>query len=154
MLADFAAGFAADFGQDLRFAARALRREPGHATVAVLTLALGIGASTAIFSLVNAIVLRPLPFREPERLVAVATRRVVDTNRPFTIPDFMDYREQNHTLEGLAAYGTWSANLTGRGEPERLSGMKISANAFDLLGVRARAGRTLHADDDTPGHEH
>ena len=144
----------ADLGHDLRFALRAMVRQRGHTAVALLTLALGIGASTAIFSLVNAVVLRPLPFREPETLVAVATRRVADTNRPFTIPDFMDYREQNRTLDGLAAYGTWSANLTGRGEPERLQGMKISANAFELLGVRARAGRTLHADDDTPGREH
>src|SRR5689334_25196261 len=110
--------------KDIRYGLRSLLKRPGFTAIALVALALGIGASTAIFSLVNAIVLRPLPFREPERLVAVATRRVVDTNRPFTIPDFMDYREQNHTLEGLAAYGTWSTNLTGRGEPERLSGMK------------------------------
>ena len=141
------------FAQDLRYALRSLRRQPGHTAVAVLTLALGIGASTAIFSLVNAIVLRPLPFRDPGTLFTAATRRATDTNRPFTIPDFMDYREQNHTLEGLAAYGTWSANLTGAAEPERLQGMKISANAFDLLGVRPQAGRTLHAADDTPGRQ-
>ncbi len=144
----------ADLLQDLRFAFRSMRRQSGPTVIAVLTLALGIGASTAIFSLVNAIVLRPLPFRAPDQLFTVATRRKLDTGRPFTLPDFLDYTAQQRTLAGLAAYGTWSANLTGAGEPERLSGMKISANAFDLLGVHAALGRALRADDDTPGREH
>jgi len=144
----------ADFLQDLRFALRGMRRQPAPTAVAVLTLALGIGASTAIFSLVNAIVLRPLPFRAPDQLFSVATRRKLDTGRPFTLPDFLDYTARQRTLAGFAAYGTWSANLTGAGEPERLSGMKISANAFDLLGVHAALGRALRADDDTPGREH
>jgi len=143
-----------DLAQDLRFALRTMRHQPGHTSVAILTLAVGIGASTAIFSLVNAIVLRPLPFRDPDRLVLVETRRVADNKRPFTIPDYVDYREQNRTLEGLAAYTRWSANLTGRGEPERLQGMRISANAFELLGVRAAVGRALRPEDDTPGREH
>ena len=143
-----------DIPQDLRFAQRTMRRQRGHTAVAVLTLALGIGASTAIFSLVHAIVLRPLPFREPGQLFQMTSKRVTAGNRPFTLPDFIDYRDGNRSLAGIAAYGTWSANLTGRGEPERVQAMKISANAFDLLGVPARVGRALQTDDDRPGRQH
>jgi putative ABC transport system permease protein len=142
-----------DLWKDLRFAFRGMLRQPMYVAVSVLTLALGIGASTAIFSLVNGIVLRPLPVRDPGRLFAVATRRKLDTNRLFTLPDFLDYTAQNRTLEGLAAYAAWSANLTGSGEPRRLQGMKVSANTFDVLGVRATIGRALQAADDTPGSE-
>src|SRR5262249_4939131 len=86
-------------------------------------------------------------------LFSVATRRKLDTGRPFTLPDFLDYTQQNRSLEGLAAWGTWSANLTGAGEPQRLQGLKMSANGLDVLGVRAALGRSLHAADDTPGTE-
>src|SRR5215831_5654107 len=139
---------------DLRFAMRGLRRRPGYAVTAVLTLALGIGASTAIFSLVNAIVLRPLPFRDPDRLMWVTSRRSSPGDMPFSLPDFLDVRDQNRTLESIAAYGNWSSTLTGHDDPERLAGIRISANAFEMLGVQAQAGRALRASDDTPGQEH
>jgi len=140
--------------QDLQYGIRSLLRQPGHALTSVLTLGLGIGASTAIFTLVNAIVLQPLPFRDPERLVWVSSKRSNPGNLPFTLPDFLEFRDGCRTLEGIAAYGNWSANLTGRDEPERLPGVRISADAFELLGVHAAIGRALRPGDDTPGQEH
>jgi predicted permease len=140
--------------QDLRYGLRSLRRAPGFTIVAVLTLGLGIGATTTIFSMVNAILLRQLPFKNPEQLVAVDSKRTDTGKHPFTIPDFIDYRDQNQTLEQLAAFANWSASLTGSGEAERVQGMRISANAFQLLGVEAVAGRALIPEDDTPGRQH
>ena len=119
-----------------------------------LTLALGIGANTAVFSLVNSILLRQLPFRQPEQLVWVSSRRPDPGKYSFTLPDFIDYRDQNRSLSGIAAYANWSANLTDRGEPERLQGLRISANAFEMLGVEAVAGRALLPADDAPGQQH
>jgi putative ABC transport system permease protein len=140
--------------QDLRYGARTLAKNPGFALVAIITLALGIGANTAIFSLVNGILLRQLPFQEPERLVLVNSRRLASGKYPFTLSDFIDYRDQNQSLSGIAAYASWSANLTDQGEPEQLQGLRISANAFELLGVEAAAGRALAPGDDTPGRQH
>ncbi|MGH9938115.1 MAG: ABC transporter permease, partial [Blastocatellia bacterium] len=139
--------------QDLRYAARMLLRKPGFTAVAVLALALGIGGNTAIFSLVNSILLRQLPFRQPEQLVWVSSRRSDSGKRPFNLPDFVDYRDQNQSLAGIAAFANWSANLTDRGDPERLQGLRISANAFRLLGVEAVLGRALAPEDDTPGQQ-
>src|SRR5262245_3275459 len=137
--------------QDLRYAARGLLQKPGFTAVAVLALALGIGGNTAIFSLVNGIVLRQLPFRQPEQLVRVSSRRSDSDKRPFNLPDFIDYRDQNQGLAGIAAFTNWSANLTDRGDPERLQGLRISANAFQVLGVDAMAGRTFFPADDILG---
>src|SRR5262245_20835813 len=139
--------------QDLRYGARMLLRSPGFTLIAVITLALGIGANTAIFSLVNSILLRQLPFRQPEQLVWVASRRPDSGKRPFNLPDFIDYRDQNRSLDGIAAFANWSATLTDRGDPERLQGLRISANAFEMLGVGAEVGRVLLPADDTPGRE-
>jgi predicted permease len=139
--------------QDLRYGLRSLRRAPGFTIIAVLTLGLGIGANTAIFSLVNAILLRQLPFKNPEQLVAVDAKRTDPGKHPFTIPDFIDYRDQNQTLEQIAAFANWSAAVTGSGEAERVQGMRISANAFQLLGVEAIVGRALIPEDDTPGQQ-
>jgi putative ABC transport system permease protein len=140
--------------QDLRYAARMLLQNPGFTAVAVFALALGIGGNTAIFSLVNSILLRQLPFRQPEQLVWVSSRRPDSGKRPFSLPDFIDYRDQNQGLAGIAAFVNWSANLTDRGDPERLQGMRISATAFQLLGVEAMVGRALLPTDDTPGQQH
>jgi putative ABC transport system permease protein len=140
--------------QDLRYGARMLLKSPGFTLIAVITLALGIGANTAIFSLVNSILLRQLPFRQPERLVWVDSRRPASGKYSFTLPDFIDYRDQNQSLSGIAAYASWSANLTDQGEPEQLQGLRISANAFELLGVEAVAGRVLAPGDDAPGQQH
>ena len=139
--------------QDLSYGVRAILKQPGYTAVAALALALGIGANTAIFSLVNSILLRQLPFRQPEQLVGVFSSRGDSAKHPFNLPDFIDYREQNRTLSGIAAFANWSANLTGQGEPERLQGLRISANAFELLGVEAAVGRALMPDDDTPGQQ-
>jgi putative ABC transport system permease protein len=140
--------------QDLRYGARMLLKSPGFTLIAVITLALGIGANTAIFSLVNSILLRQLPFRQPERLVRVDSRRLAPGKYSFTLPDFIDYRDQNQSLSGIAAFTSWSANFTDQGEPEQLQGLRISANAFELLGVEAVAGRVLAPGDDTPGQQH
>ena len=139
--------------QDLGYAARRLLQTPGFTAVAVLALALGIGGNTAIFSLVNSILLRQLPFRQPEQLVWVSSRRPDSGKRPFNLPDFIDYRDQNQGLAGIAAFANWSANLTDRGDPERLQGLRISANAFQMLGVDAMAGRVFFPADDTPGEQ-
>jgi putative ABC transport system permease protein len=140
--------------QDLRHGARMLLKSPGFTLIAVITLALGIGANTAIFSLVNSILLRQLAFRQPEQLVWVDSRRLASGKYSFTLPDFIDYRDQNRSLSGIAAYAPWSANLTDQGEPEQLQGLRISANAFELLGVEAVAGRVLAPGDDAPGQQH
>jgi len=138
------------FAQDIRYALRALRKSPGFTAVAVLTLTLGIGANTAIYSLVSTVLLHPLPFRDPAKLMWVWCTRI-DREKAFaSIPNFYDLREQNNVLDGLAAFGFWNPNLTGVGRPERLQGIRISANAFDLLGVSALKGRTLLPEDDNP----
>lgn len=139
--------------QDIRYGLRSMRRAPGFTLVAVVTLGLGVGANTAIFSLVNAILLRQLPFKNPEQLVAVDSKRTDPGKHPFTIPDFIDYRDQNQTLDEIAAFANWSASLTGSVEAERVQGMRISANAFQLLGVEALVGRALVPEDDTPGRQ-
>jgi putative ABC transport system permease protein len=139
--------------QDIRYGARMLLKSPGFTLIAVITLALGIGANTAIFSLVNSILLRQLAFRQPEQLVWVDSRRLASGKYSFTLPDFIDYRDQNQSLSGIAAYTPWSANLTDQGEPEQFQGLRISANAFELLGVEAVAGRVLAPGDDEPGQQ-
>jgi putative ABC transport system permease protein len=139
--------------QDLRFGVRTMLKQPLVSGIAVLALALGIGGNTAIFSLVNAILLRQLPFRQPESLVSVAVRRSAPGRFSFNMPDFIDFRDQNQSLAGLAAYANWSANLSGSGDPERLQGLRISADAFEMLGVEAVVGRALMRADDTPGQQ-
>src|SRR4030095_11023558 len=101
-----------DVRQDLRYAVRAMIKQPGFAGIAVVALALGIGANTTIFSLVNGILLRQLPFHRPEQLVWVSAQRAEPGKYPFTLPDFIDYRDLNRSLSGIAAFANWSANLT------------------------------------------
>jgi putative ABC transport system permease protein len=143
--------------QDLRYAARWLARNPGFAAVAILTLALGIGANTAIFSVVRGILLKPLPYPQPEALVQLWERaerqgRVIE-QVPFAPPVIRDWRERNHSFERVAAYSDWTLNMTGGDAPERLSAALVSADFFPLLGVKALAGRTFAAGDDAPGHD-
>jgi putative ABC transport system permease protein len=145
--------FLETFAQDVRYGLRTLRKSPGFTAVAVLTLTLGIGANTAIYSLVSAVLLHPLPFRDPGKLVWVWCTRV-DRDKAFaSIPNFYNYRDQNQVLDGLAAFGFWNPNLTGVGKPERLQGIRISAGVFDLLGTSALKGRTLLPEDDNPAGE-
>lgn len=136
--------------QDLRYALRALGRSPGFTSAAVLALALGIGASTAIFSLVEATLLRPLPYRDPDHLVWLWSSRVDRDKAPLSIPDYLDFRGGTRTLESSAAFATWGANLTGAGDPERIQGTRIEAGAFSLLGATAAIGRTLEPEDGRP----
>jgi predicted permease len=139
---------------DLRFGARLLKKQPGFTLVAVLTLALGIGANTAIFTIVNGLLLRPLPYPEAERLAVVDTtmRRARVEVRATSYPDFVSWRDQNTVFEQIAARSSQSFSLLSGDEPERVSGELVSANYFSLLGVQAAYGRTfLPEEDRTPG---
>lgn len=144
----------ANLWQDLRYGARSLLKQPAFALVAVITLALGIGANTAIFSVVNSVLLRQLPFKNPDQLMWVWSSRTDRDNAPFTLPDFLDYRDQNQTLEQIAAFSNVGLSLSGTERTERLQGLRVSANLFHLLGVDASAGRTLLPEDDEPGRRH
>jgi predicted permease len=132
---------------DLRYALRTLAKTPGFSVFAILTLAVGIGANSAIFSVVNGVLLKQLSYKDPEQLAWIwATRK--DVSRAFySIPNFIDTREQTQTIDKLIAFATWGANLTGRDETERLQGIRISAEAFQVLGVEAAAGRPLQPED-------
>jgi predicted permease len=133
---------------DLRVALRQYGRHPAFAWTVVCTLALTIGMTTAVFAVVNAVLVRSLPFASPERLVWVTSVRTDNPGGPFSLPEFMDYRSQTRALSGLAAYANWSASLAGDGITERLQGARMSANAFDVLGVSPAAGRLLNPSDD------
>ena len=139
--------------QDLRFGARMLLKNPGFTLVAILTLALGIGANTAIFSVVNAVLLRPLPYSEPERLVQVwvTNPRANRWGDWVSYPDFRDWREQNTVFDEIGACRQWSFNLTGGDSPEALAGAYVSASLFTVLGVKPILGRTFLAEEDRPG---
>src|SRR5262249_16163749 len=130
------------FRQDIRYAFRRLTGSPGFAVVAILTLALGIGANSAIFSVVNAVLLRPLPFAEPDRLVGLFPVWEGAWN-PMSGPNFLDLRKMSESLADAAAVSTSLVILTGQGEPVRLPSAEVSANLFDLVGVRPALGRTF-----------
>src|SRR5918997_1623200 len=136
--------------QDLRYGLRTLWKRPGFTIVAVVTLALGIGANSAIFSVVNGVLLKPLPYAEPDRLVALFH---VSEGRRATLsgPNFTDLQKLSDTLADAAAIARGRVILTGLGEPVRLDTADVSANLFDLLGVRPMLGRTFQPDDNTPG---
>ena len=137
--------------KDLRYGARMLLKQPVFTLIAVLTLALGIGANTAIFSLVNAVLLRPLPFAESERLVW-SWGEFSGGNRASTSPpDFLDYRAQTRSFEELAAMSFNSFNLTGVGEPERIIGSSVTANFFQALGVKLVQGRAFLPGEEQSG---
>ena len=136
--------------KDIRYSLRGLRKRPGFTLLVVLVLAFAIAANTSIFSIVNAVILKPLSFKDPDQLVWIwATRKSV--NRAFfSIPNFIDTRDQNQTLAEVAPLAIWPANLTGQGEAERLPGVRFSANGLHMLGVQAAAGRALVPEDDNP----
>ena len=139
--------------QDIRYAFRVLAKQPGFAAVVVLTLALGIGANTAIFSMVNAVILEPLPFSESKRLVEIkgTDARPGDMHRTLSYPDFVDFRAQNRSLESTATYDRNTFTLTGIGEPLHVEAGVVSANMFDVLRAQPALGRAFAADDDKPG---
>src|SRR3712207_746463 len=139
--------------QDVRFGVRMLAKRPGFALVAVLTLALGIGANTAIFSVVNAVLLNPLPFPSPGRLVALG--QTSPENRAalsqFSFRNFADLREQSRAFERLAAYYNGNLTLTGQGEAARLRATVATADLFPLLGASPALGRPFLPEEDNPG---
>jgi putative ABC transport system permease protein len=143
--------------QDLRYGARMLMKSPGFTFVAMLTLALGIGANTAIFSVVNGVLLRALPYYEPERLVMVWGHRPILQAQigledfPVAVADFVDWRNQNQVFEQMAAMWTPRMNLTGGGEPESVVGLRASASLFPLLGARFAVGRAFLPEEDRAG---
>jgi hypothetical protein len=139
--------------QDVRFGCRVLRRAPGFTFVAVLTLAIGIGANTAMFSLVHAVLLRPLPFSEPEQLVTVNVTRPGAPLDWVSWPDLRDWGAGSHSFSDLAGYAGQTVNLTGRDEPTRVRGAFVSANFLSLLRAQPALGRGFVAGEDEPGGE-
>ena len=137
--------------QDLRYGIRTLAKRPAFTLVAIATLALGIGASTVIFTVVDAALLRGLPYKEPDRLYHLWERKPTQefSKREMSYPDYQDY-QQNSVFEGLAAYTGGGAILTGLGEPEQIAAPRVSANFFSVLGVEPLIGRTFQSGEDTP----
>jgi hypothetical protein len=139
--------------QDLRFAARMLRKNPGFTFVAVLTLALGIGATSALFSMVEAVLLKPLPYQETSRLAVLWTDNVRQNlhEERTSYPNFEDWQKQNSTFEDMAFASAFTVNLTVGEEPERLVAGRTSANLFSLLGVKPILGRTFSNEEEKRG---
>jgi putative ABC transport system permease protein len=142
-------------GQDLRYALRTLRRAPGYTAIALLTLALGIGANTAIFSMVRGVLLRPLPFRDGERLVNLEQPASLAgvQNAQFSVLELADYRDRSRTVQDLVEYHSMPFILLGRGEPWRVQTGVVSANYFDVLGVTMARGRAFREGEDQAGAE-
>ncbi len=136
--------FVHDFVHDMRHGARILRKSPGFAAVTILTLALGIGANTAIFSVVNAVLVRPLPYPNHERIVRIQESHPSYSNSNLTYTTFLDVQRSSKTLQNIAAYRPWVFNLTGEGEPERVAGAMVSANFFAAFGSPPLLGRLLN----------
>ncbi len=140
---------------NLRFALRTLRRSPGFALVAILTLGLGIGANTAIFSVLNAVVLRPLPFAQPEQLVTIAHRYPsLNLTASVSVPGFVEYEKQTETFSSVSAVTGWAPTLTGTGDATRLQGLRVAGAYFTTFGVQPELGRALRADESSAGREH
>ncbi len=138
---------------DIRFALRLLAKSPGFTTVAILTLALGIGANTALFSVANALLLKPLPYADPARLVLISSRRPAEGNAigPMSWPRSRMIAESAQSFSGIAAFTRETFNLTGRGDPEQLLAARVSSSFFDVLGVTMQQGRTFRLSEDHPG---
>ena len=146
-----------DLVKDLSFGLRQLRRNPGFTAVAVITLSLGIGANTAIFSVVNAALLHPLPFRNADQLLTQwGTVPAFNYTGPISIcpRDYAEWRDQNRVFEQIAAFSGQTSNLTGAGEPVRLEGSQVTAGFFSLLGVTPALGRAFQPNEDKPGNDH
>src|SRR5688572_1747743 len=138
--------------RELRYAARTLLKRPGFSVIAVLTLALGIGANTAIFSVVNATLLRPLPFKDPDRVMMIwgDLAKLQAHTLPNSAPNFEGLKAKTQTFERLAVFRSWSWQLTGRGEPELLRGARVSADFFEAVGAGPILGRAFTPEEDLP----
>jgi putative ABC transport system permease protein len=138
--------------QDVRFALRSLRRQPAFTAIVVITLALGIGANTAIFSVINAVMLTPLPYREPQQLVMLWETKPGSDRPLVSYPNLMDWRQRQRGFEDIGGYYPWASfTMTGRGDAERVDGALVSGNYLQLLGVRTALGRLVTPADDSPG---
>src|SRR5436190_16173884 len=142
------------FLQDLRYAARMLLKSPGFTLVAVLTLALGIGANTAIFSFIDGTLLKPLPYGEPERILMVLEKPPGGGRNGISTLNFLDWKNQNTVFEGMAAVTGRSMTMSGGNEPVMLRGNIVSAPFFQVFGAQAAVGRTLASDEDQEGKGH
>jgi putative ABC transport system permease protein len=138
-----------DLLRDLRYALRILLKNPGFSAIGILTLALGIGANTAIFSVVNGVLLRPLPFRDPGRLVIIAERTSYPTIST-SYENYLDWRDQSRSFESMEATRGTTITLTGAGEPERINARMATAGIFSMMGISAQAGRTFLPEEDKP----
>jgi putative ABC transport system permease protein len=140
--------------KDIRYAVKSLVRQPALTAVAVITVALGVGANTAIFSAVNAILLRPLPYHEPETIVQVweTNEQRGYSRASASLPNFIDWRDQNQSFEHIAAYLGRGFNLTGMDQPERVQGAVVSASFFSVLGAKLALGRGFLPEEEKPGN--
>ena len=136
--------------QDVKYGLRMLAKNPGFTAVAVLTLALAIGANTIVFAALNAVILRPLPYPEPSRLMELwgNVKRAKVERRGASYPDYSDWRDQSKSFDGMAAFESGSVTMTGTDEPERITGEFVSQRYFHLLGVRPALGRTFRPEED------
>ncbi len=142
------------FLQDVRYGLRMLLKSPGFAAVAIIALALGIGANSAIFSVVNAVLIRPLPFHQPDKLAWVSEHMPKGDFNAVPAPDLLEWQDQSHVFEDVAGYSTDNWNMTGgAGEPERIPGALVGANMFSMLGVQPVSGRAFTKEEDLPGGE-
>src|SRR6266568_1432811 len=149
--------FIEGFFQDLRYGLRTLRNSPGFMIVAVLTLALGIGATTSVFSLLNAVLLRSLPYPEPGRLVYVWSpnprlQLPIEYLTPMNA-DFFDLQKQNRSFASLALFGVAKFNLASQGRAEAIGGARVTGDFFETMGVAPELGRTVNPEDDKPGQD-
>jgi putative ABC transport system permease protein len=142
--------------QDLRYGARMLLKQPGFTLIAIVTLSLGIGANTALFSLINTVLLRPLPFKDPDQLVVVCERRASSGAANLTVSghEFLGWREQNHVFDKVVVYNGAILNLTGGSDPEAIEALTVSTDYFPALGVKPLLGRTFLPDEDQQGGAH
>src|SRR6266852_6143710 len=139
--------------RDVRYSLRALRKTPAFTVGAVVTVALTVGTTTAIFSAVYGVLLRRLPYRNVERVFWIWSDQTGRDRTPFNVPDFLDYRDSARTLSGFAGFFAYSANLSDEAAAERVQGIRATGNLFDVMGVQARIGRLLQPSDERPGAE-
>jgi len=137
--------------QNFKYALRSLKNNPGFTIVALLTLALGIGANSAMFSIVNAVLLRPLPYRDPQRLVLLSEHWPQFPRLSLSYLNYRDWRDQSHSFEAVAAVRDDVVTMTGISEAERLPAQNVTANLFGMLGVKPELGRTFSDAEDKPG---
>ena len=137
--------------RDMRYGIKSLLKHPGFAALAIVTLALGIGVNTAMFSVINAVLLRPLPYAEPDRLVWMAESGDEVANRWISYPNFLDWRERNHVFEAISIFRGWSVNMVGADQPVNLGARLVSADYFRVMRAAPLMGRDFSADDDKPG---